>query len=481
MIELKTHMYDHQQKAFDKLKKIKVGALYMGMGTGKTRTALELIAKRYNEGKVDHILWLCPCSAKENIRRDLLKHVGEDISMFTICGIETLSSSIRVNAKLLDLVQKKRVYLVVDESNLVKNHMALRTENITRLASHCSYKNILNGTPISRCEKDLYSQWYILDWRILGYQSFWSFAANHLEYDERIPGKINRCLNVDYLVKKIAPYTYQVTKEECLDLPPKSYETHYYRLTRSQREHYCEVVEILLSEVDEFEPYTLYRLFSGLQSVISGFEVRIGEKLTRRPFFEKPEDNPRIEALMELISKIDSKNIIFCKYTQEIIDIVNLLNKEYGEGAAVPFYGGLNLRKRQENIDRFAGDSRFFVANKACAGYSLNLQFCNYVTYYSNDWDYATREQSEDRTHRIGQDKNVLISDICAVNTLDERILKCLRRKENLADAFKNEISRQQDKEYLELWLHGKTFKGRNYRKKVKVNEYEDLKEEDCV
>lgn len=150
---LKTDLYEHQKRAVEKLSKIKVGALYMEMGTGKTRTALELIAKRYNAGKINHILWLCPCSVKKTIERELEKHVDGDLSMFTICGIETLSSSIRANVKLLELVQEKQVYLVVDESNLVKKHRAKRTRNIMRLAEHCQYKLILNGTPIAETKR----------------------------------------------------------------------------------------------------------------------------------------------------------------------------------------------------------------------------------------------------------------------------------------------------------------------------------------
>ncbi|WP_255304279.1 SNF2-related protein, partial [Streptococcus sobrinus] len=135
--------------------------------------------------------------------------------MFSIVGIETLSSSIRANVECLKLVQENNVYLIVDESNLVKNHKAKRTQNIMRLSENCSYKLILNGTPISRNEADLFSQWQILDWRILGYRSYWSFSLNHIEWDERVRGKIKRTLNVDYLVRKITPYTYQVKKEEC--------------------------------------------------------------------------------------------------------------------------------------------------------------------------------------------------------------------------------------------------------------------------
>ncbi|WP_243129275.1 DEAD/DEAH box helicase [Hathewaya massiliensis] len=471
-MELATVLYEHQVKAVKKLQQIKVGALYMEMGTGKTRTALELIKTRLDKGKVNHVTWLCPCSVKENLKRDIKKHCIGDLSMFTVCGIETLSSSIRANSALLELVKQRNCYLVVDESNLVKNHMAQRTKNIIRLAEYCKYKLILNGTPISRNEKDLFSQWYILDWRILGYQSFWSFAANHLEYDPHIPNKVNKCLNTDYLVRKIAPYTYQVKKEECLDLPPKTYETVYCDLTYEQDEHYQKVADDLMFEVDDLEPETIYRLFSGLQSVIAGFRVTTGKHLNKKPFFKNSLDNPRMQTLLDIIKGMEEKAIIFCKYTYEIETICKLLGDK-----AVPFYGELNQKQRQKNLDLFKNEIQFLVANKTCAGYGLNLQFCSYVIYYSNDWDYATRSQSEDRVHRIGQDKNVHIIDICAAYTLDERILKCLQRKENLVDSFKSEIEKQKDDKFTEDFIYKRDYRGKKYNKKLKSLDKSDLKE----
>ena len=95
----------------------------------------------------------------------------------TICGIETLSSSVRANAYLLEKAKKNKCMLIVDESLLVKNPRAYRTKNIIKLASQCPYRLILNGTPIGKNEADLFAQFYILDWRILGYSSYWSFAA----------------------------------------------------------------------------------------------------------------------------------------------------------------------------------------------------------------------------------------------------------------------------------------------------------------
>lgn len=451
----KTNLQEHQTQAVQKLSKIKIGGLYLEMGTGKTRTALELINLRLNAGKVNHVIWLCPCSIKGTIQREIQKHVDGDFPV-TIAGIESLSSSIRLNSELLQLVQEKECYLIVDESNLVKNHRALRTRNITRIAESCKYKLILNGTPISRCEKDLFAQWYLLDWRILGYQSFWSFAANHLEYDEKVRGKIRRCLNVDYLVKKIAPYTYQVKKEECLQLPEKVYYSRMLSLSDMQRFHYVDTREEFLFAVDEYEPATLYKLFTALQHVISGNRVLSGAKqnMKTEPMFKTIDENPRITRLLQTIEGED-KYIIWCKYTHEINDIYAALEKEYSPGCAVKFYGEVSKKNREKALLNFENESRFFIANKVCAGYGLNLQFCNNAIYYSNDWDWATRIQSEDRVHRIGQENNVYICDLYACNTLDERILECLSRKERLVDSFKAQIEKNKNKQSLREWIDG--------------------------
>lgn len=450
MMALKTELYEHQQKAVKKLSKIKVGALYMEMGTGKTRTALELIANRYNAGKINNTIWLCPCSVKENLRDDIIKHKvggGEGIDIY---GIESLSQSDRLYMQLLDRVSRGRNYLIVDESSMVKNHTAIRTKRITELASHCPYKLILNGTPISKNEADLYAQWYILDWRILGYRSYWSFKANHLEFDDY--GRIRRVLNTGYLSEKIAPYTYQVLKKDCMDLPDKTYDTWNYWLTDEQNRLYEETKNIFLDQVDEFDSTTIYRLFTALQLVVSGNRITCRHPLGHEPLFADPYDNPRIEALLSVLNRISEKTIIWCKYVEEIEDVEKVLKAEYGEDAVAVHYGKIKQKKRDEALRKFRNEARFLIANKDCGGYGLNLQYCSYMVYYSNDFDWQMRAQSEDRIHRIGQQKNVHIIDICAVNKVDERILGNLWRKEKLSDSFKKELALRNN---ISRWIDG--------------------------
>lgn len=458
-MKLNNELLPHEFLGVEKLKRVKVAALLMEQGTGKTITALELCRLRLETGKVAQVIWLCPCSAKRNIKDEIIKQAPEEmLKVITICGIETLSSSIRANVYLRNLAEEKKCYLVVDESLLVKNPSAYRTRNIIEIAKKCEYKVILNGTLISKDESDIYSQFYILDWRILGYKSFWSFSANHLEFDSRNKNRVIRCLNKEYLVRKIEPYSYQVKKDECLNLPSKIYGYYCFNLTPEQMLHYEDVADRLLFDLDEMRPETLYRLFTGLQAVACGRKVIFTK--TRRghyriksvPFFEKKEENPRLRLLLDLVRK-GEKCIIFCIYQDDITSICDTLNEIYGQGFAVRFDGYVPMKKRVKNLQLFKEKATWLVANRNCAGYSLNLQFCHNIIYYSNGWDLATRLQSEDRVHRIGQTNKVSITDLFAESTIDERIYQCVNTKESLLESFKSLLSKQKDKKQIKEWI----------------------------
>lgn len=458
MIELKTGLFPHQARAVEKLLPIKVGALYMEMGTGKTRTALEMIKRRQEAGKIDRVLWLCPCSVKTSLRADIKKHAEGALSFIAIHGIESLSSSVSLYAALDHFIASGKTMLVVDESNLVKNSAAIRTQRITRLARGCAYRLLLNGTPISNNEADLYAQWYLLDWRILGYRSYWSFAANHLEFDHRFQSRIRRVLNVDYLADKIAPYSYTVKKADCLSLPGKRALKAGFSLTPGQRAHYESTMRAFLGTFAErgggISDIAIYRTFIALQAVTSGHKMLSApeESIRHGPMFDSLYENPRIQCLKKVLKRAGEKVVIWVKFTHELFDIQKILQEEYGRDSTALFYGGISQRCRQQELERFGASARFLIANKSCAGYGLNLQYCHTAVYYNNDWSWATRAQSEDRLHRLGQAHDVEIVDIYAEDTIDQRILACLERKENLAERFRSELKRRNGV----LWLHGR-------------------------
>ncbi len=470
-MKIKTELLPYQKDAVKKLLPLKVGALLLEMGTGKTRTTLELIQRRIEKGKLNHVLWLCPCSVRENLKEDIRKHTDGGLSCIAVYGIESLSSSIRLYEQLLKYVQARTTMLVVDESSLIKNFKAIRTQRIISLAEHCKYRIILNGTPVSKSLIDVFAQWYVLDWRILGYRSFWGFANKHIEYDEKIRGKVSRIIDADYITDRLAPYSYQVSRKDCFTLPNKKYYDFEYSLTEKQQEHYDLIVGELINELDEEHPSTVYRMFTAAQDIISGLYVKNEKKIIKKglnfekieyhiktsPMFENPLENPRIEKLLNLIESYiepSEQVIIFAKYTHEIKSILSILPNSIG------FYGGLSHKERIANLEKFkSGEMRYLVANKTCAGYGLNLQFCHKVIFYSNDWDFATRAQAEDRVYRLGQEYEVEIYDIVASDTLDKKIMSCLSRKESLSDHIKASLKEGNSvikaKGEYNQWLHG--------------------------
>ena len=455
MIKFKTSLLPYQQEAYDKLSKLKIGALYMEMGTGKTRTALSLVSHRLDQDKVNAILWLCPCSVKKNLASDIIYHCGDIPNNLVIKGIESISQSDRLYIKLLELVNNFDVYLIVDESNLVKNPYAIRSSRILNLSEKCKYKLILNGTPVSKNEADLFEQWYILDWRVLGYRSYWSFAANHLEYyTVKLPtgreiktDQIRRVLDVDYLIDKISPYTFQIKKSECLSLPEKYYKTYRFDLDHEEHNNYWDIKNKYLFEIDNLKPETVYKYFTALQHVTSGRKVITGpdERMRCGNVYANPLSNPRIDCLKSLISELHTeKAIIFAKYVDEIDDIIVLLNSMHV--SYCEFTGRVKLKDRQKSIDDFSCNKQVLLANKMCGAYGLNLQFCHNVIFYDNDFDFATRAQAEDRVHRLGQKDDVYIYDIVANNTIDEFILDNLLHKGNLVSSFKEYLRKEKER-----------------------------------
>jgi SNF2 family DNA or RNA helicase len=138
-----------------------------------------------------------------------------------------------------------------------------------------------------------------------------------------------------------------------------------------------------------------------------------------------------MDDLLELLEQIEGKSIIWANYVHNIESITNKLKDIYGESSVVNIYGDVSAEKRKEAVHRFQNDDscKFFVGNPSTGGFGITLTAASYVIYYSNNYSYEVRLQSEDRAHRIGQKKNVTYIDIVARDSIDFHILKALQNK----------------------------------------------------
>tara|TARA_R100001463_G_scaffold14099_3_gene37329 strand:- start:1467 stop:2006 length:540 start_codon:yes stop_codon:yes gene_type:complete len=155
--------------------------------------------------------------------------------------------------------------------------------------------------------------------------------------------------------------------------------------------------------------------------------------------------NNRITELMNILEETEGKAIIWANYQKDMTQILENINKVYGPGSVVDYYGLTPQEDRQDNIRKFQSDPkcRFLVGTPSTGGYGITLTAANTVIYYSNGYDLEKRLQSEDRAHRIGQKKNVTYIDIICEDTVDEKIVKALRDKINIASEVLGEELRE--------------------------------------
>ncbi|MFZ3132737.1 MAG: DEAD/DEAH box helicase [Desulfosporosinus sp.] len=457
-MNLKTELMPHQFPAVEKSIRSTIFALFMSMGTGKTRTTFELVYRRLS--KIDKVVYFCPVSLKETVRREILKHTDcedSDIYVFGdktsernipralwyIIGIESMSSSTRMVLATNKLIAAK-TFVILDESSYIKGHDSKRTTRITAMSARSRYRLILTGTPLSQGVVDLYAQMRFLSPKILGYNSFYSFAANHLEYSEKFPGRIVRSHNTKYLAAKTKPYVYQITKEECLDLPKKLYETRYFHMTDEQAHEYHLAKEQFLEELerDDFNSTSIFRMFTALQEIVCGF----WNYRTRKGFKLFEFRHHRIETFMDVVADIpnDKKIIVWAKFQYDIQGIVRELTDKYGADSVAQFHGEIKERDRPRQVALFREQARFFVSTPSCGGHGLTLNESHFVIFYNNGFKYSERLQAEDRDHRIGQEHDVTYIDIHCSCSIDDRISKALATKEDAATSFREEVEKTQ-------------------------------------
>lgn len=395
-----------QEEAFKKLSRLKVGALFMAMGTGKTKVALDLIASKAH--KVDYILWICPYSLKNEIETERLKWHPE--LQIEVVGCESIGSSDRIYMELYNKVKDDPAFIVVDESLKIKNRNAKRTGRIITLGGFAKYKLILNGTPISKNYCDLWAQMEFLSPKILT-MTYSEFYNTYCEYYTRgkMKGKIRRFVNIPHLIDRISPYVFDAE----LDLDTEAHrQTVLYSTSILE---YCDYRDQLIEEYYNEEKDDLN---------FNAFAMQLQRWYTQH--------SDRQQAIADLIREIDDTVIIFVRFLASIPDGANKITGSEN-----------NTERRRILADFKAGKFKVLYITYGCGAYGLNLQFCHHMIFAEQIWDYAAREQAEARIYRIGQGSDVYYYNmICDEVGLEELMLKCIRRKSGMLDTVKAEIQK---------------------------------------
>tara|TARA_R100001079_G_C4448016_1_gene152138 strand:+ start:44 stop:1063 length:1020 start_codon:yes stop_codon:yes gene_type:complete len=323
--------------------------------------------------------------------------------------------------------------MVVDESTTIKNRKAKRTKTIIEVGQNVVYKRILTGSPVTKSPLDLFSQCQFLSNAILGTDNYFVFRARHCAMKHiALPGRnvqiplITHYMNLEDIEHRLKNYSYRVKKEECLKLPDKIYQKRFVQLKGEQLAVYVTLKKHARALFEDQEVSYNNKLTEiiKLTQVCNGF-LKSDEGVI------SDLGNAKLQELLNILDELDGKAIIWADYIHNIEQIKEKLDKVYGEGSSVTIYGDVSIQDREKAIKDFQtlDEVRFIVGNPTVGGYGLNLTKASTVIYFSNNFNLETRLQSEDRAHRIGQEKNVTYIDIIAEKTIDEFIISLLNKK----------------------------------------------------
>lgn len=460
----KTKPYAHQAKAWDMSKEKDEFALFMEMGTGKTKVAIDTISYLYDSGRINSVLIVAPKGVYMNwVTKEIPTHLPDHIQYrmaswhasprkaeqealenvmkptddlrILIMNVEAFSTDRGTKFARLFMDVGGRVAMVVDESTTIKNPGAQRTKNVIKIGTLAKYRRILTGEPVTRSPLDIYSQAQFLNPHLLGFSSYYTFRNRYailvdIKAGNRSFKKIVGFRQLDELTKLLQRFSYRVKKVDCLDLPPKVYQYRHVELTPEQKKLYKQLSDTAIATL-QGKALTVDNV---LTEILRLHQITCGHfKSDEGEIVDVP--NNRLSELMDVLDEADDKVIIWANYVADIRKIEESLAKVYGPESVVSYYGDTSTDARSEAVKRFQEDPavRFFVGNPATGGYGITLTAATMVVYFSNSYNLEHRLQSEDRAHRIGQTKSVNYVDLCVQGTIDEKIIKALREKKNIA------------------------------------------------
>lgn len=443
-------LYSHQRQALDLAERHDSFALFMETGTGKTPVAIELIKRRAVQTLV-----ICPLSIVNSVWMDKLQEwapLTTPVNLWkhrkklkTDADWEALASDFNhvgiINyesaKKLPEAYLSKIRFIVLDESQRIKDPnskiakflIAPLDGRYPSLCDSTKYRLIMSGTPAPNTPMEYWSQMAVVDRTLLGIhfykfraERFFSFGYGNYQWTVRKDSK-------DWIMNQIKQKAFYISKEDCLDLPDQIFQAKVYQMDAPQSRAYMEMKKtnlLALKEATVISSTELVKIMK-LRQITSGFiNSSIGKPIMIS-------DN-KFKLLQETLDEIPPERqvIIWCQFHYEIEEIMKRLGAQ-----AAALYGELSQTEKQESIDSFiAGKKKYLVANPKTGGVGLTFVNCSYNIYFSLDYSYESFKQSQDRTHRIGQNSKVTYYFLLAQDSIDEVIYKAVSKKRNISEAM---------------------------------------------
>jgi non-specific serine/threonine protein kinase len=464
---LKEVLRPYQESGFqwlNYLREVKWGGILADdMGLGKTIQALSFLHHLKQVNGSLRALVVCPTTLLFNWQNEIVKftpgltyyvHHGStrtrdflrktDIDII-ITTYGTLRSDIR------QLVELSFDYVVLDESQAIKNP----SSKVTRAAGLLKAANrlCLSGTPLQNNTFDIFAQMNFLNPGMLG-------TVEMFKQEFSIPiDKFGEKEQKDHLRKLLYPFILRRTKEQVArDLPEKQEMVLFCEMGEEQRKIYeayrNDYRDRILGIVDE----------QGIQksqlTILQGL-MKLRQICDSPAIVKEEERYPNHSVKLEELGREITENISNHKALvfSQFLGMLALIKEKMKElGVSYEYFDGSStVAERERAIRRFQEDDtcRVFLISLKAGGVGLNLTAADYVYIVDPWWNPAVEQQAIDRTHRIGQTKNIFAYRMICNDTVEDKILKLQERKRSLArdliaddEGFVKSLTRE-DVEYL--------------------------------
>lgn len=441
------------------------GILADDMGLGKTIQALSFLHHLKEVNGSLKALVVCPTTLMFNWQNEIRKftptlnmyvhhggaRIRETLNHDHIDVIITTYGTLRSDIK--QFVEVDFDYVVLDESQAIKNPAS----KVTKAACVLKAKNrlCLSGTPLQNNTFDIFAQMNFLNPGMLGTQEFFKneFSVPIDKFGEKE--------QKDHLRKLLYPFILRRTKEQVAkDLPEKQEMILFCEMATEQRKIYDayrndfrdKILGVVQEQGIQKSQLTILQGLMKLRQICDSpaiMKEQDGEKF--------PNVSVKLEELgREITENISNhKALIFSQFLG-MLGLIREKMKELGVDYEY-FDGSTSATDREKAINRFQNDEncRVFLISLKAGGVGLNLTAADYVYIVDPWWNPAVEQQAIDRTHRIGQTKNIFAYRMICTDTVEDKILKLQEKKRALAkdlitddEGFVKSLTKE-DVEYL--------------------------------
>lgn len=437
-VPLRTVPMEHQVRAFGFCSMLEESALFMDMGTGKTLDAIALVIFRAMQAKpkVFRVLVICPKAVKPVWPREFDKHTTAHISIGIDCPPIPTQGHIEVWVTNYDRVKRERNRLqkwkpdmiILDESHRIKNRKAARSKAVHSLKS--KFRLLMTGSPMGKCISEVWSQFKFLKPDIFGTYS--QFQDRYLKMGGYMKFKVVGYQNEEEFADKLHSVAFRVTKDECLDLPPVTYQRLYVEADKKASDLYREMNLNYFFEQDG-EEVSVDREATKqmkLRQMVGGIVKSDGQELVHI-------SSMKANALEELLEgRAGDKTVVFFSFTHEI-EIAKAIAKKLKMNY-LTLQGSTPERERAVFEDRFQEDPTIDLAfiQVSTGAEGMTLTAADVSVFYSPTFSYFQFAQARDRINRKGQLRPMTIISIIMADTVDERVMDVLESNRQLTDTF---------------------------------------------